>query len=213
MKQQDWRAWLAGRRENSQMRVGVIPISEAWPWRAWFDALSRLISVGRDDRKFHEAVTARVDSAKREVSSYTTLLFREATQPGDEGLMILVGDGAGNFLIQAKAEPGNDTEGKILLAATLQVSRANLGQVHGGVRPPRAELYEKIASSKQCLIRADGARFLDKRNIFVLVHVDRCTFEISENERWFTDAELREALQEGDVGELLAHAWLAAIKM
>jgi len=154
-----------------------------------------------------------VSNARREVPDYSMLLFREATKPGEEGIMVLVGDGQGNFLIQAKEEPGNDTEGKVLLAATLQVSRANLGQAHGGDKPLRAGLFDQVDPAKGCLIRADGARFLSKRNLFAVAIVDRDEFETNEFERWFTDAELCEALRDGEVGELLAHAWLAALKM
>lgn len=213
MQKGDWRSWLARHREQSSMRAEVVPISQVGDWQVLVDESGQAVSVGRADKKFHEAVTVRVSNARREVPDYSTLLFREATKPGEEGVMVLVGDGQGNFLIQAKAEPGNDTEGKVLLAATLQVSRANLGQAHGGGIPPRAELFGQVDPARWCLIRADGARFLSKRNLFAVAIVDRGGFETSESERWFTDVELCEALQDGEVGELLAHAWLAALKM
>ena len=132
MQKGDWRSWLTRHREQSSMRAEVVPISQVGDWQVLVDESGQAVSVGRADKKFHEAVTVRVSNARREVPDYSTLLFREATKPGEEGVMVLVGDGQGNFLIQAKAEPGNDTEGKVLLAATLQVSRANLGPAHGG---------------------------------------------------------------------------------
>lgn len=166
MQKGDWRSWLASHREQSSMGAEVIPVSQAGDWQVLVDESGQAVSVGRTDKKFHQAVAVRVSNARREVSDYSTLLIREATKPGEEGLMILVGDGQGNFLIQAKAEPGNDTEGKVLLAATLQVSRANLGQAHGGVSlreqsfsvrsiPPVGASFELMArgfsASETCL--------------------------------------------------------------
>lgn len=152
MQKGDWRSWLTRHREQSSMRAEVVPISQVGDWQVLVDESGQAVSVGRADKKFHEAVTVRVSNARREVPDYSTLLFREATKPGEEGVMVLVGDGQGNFLIQAKAEPGNDTEGKVLLAATLQVSRANLGQAHGGV-------YLREQSSSVRSIPPDGASF------------------------------------------------------
>jgi oxidase EvaA len=188
------------------MSVEEIPLDAAAPWGV-FDG-----RVGREDGKFFSIIAIMITGAAREVKKWPQLIVKEAAKPGEEGVVVLAHDGCGNYLVQAKAEPGNDTEGCVLLAASLQVSRANLVQVHGGARPPRAELLDDIDLDRATVMRADGARFWHKRNLYVPVRVDFRQLFLSENERWFSEAEMREALATGDINEHLAHAWLVVSK-
>ncbi len=206
-----WKQWIEERRAASNMSSAELPLHEAGPWMVICDEEGRPLRVGRADGRFFSIVASLIANAGREVQQWTQLFLKEATKPGEEGVVVLVTDGAGNYLIQAKADAGNDTEGCILLAPTLQSSRSNLEQAHGGTKPPRAELLEGVKLS-WTLLRADGARFWQKRNMFASVVIDPDRVELSANERWFSDEELSEALREGDVNELLSHAWLAALK-
>ncbi len=99
MQKGDWRSWLASHREESSMGAEVAPIWQVDDWQVLFDEDGHAVSVGRADGKYYKAVTVRVSNARREVPDYSTLLLQEATKPGEEGIMVLVGDGQGNFLI------------------------------------------------------------------------------------------------------------------
>ena len=172
-----WKKWFEERQAASIMSSAELPLHEAGPWIVIYDEEGRPMRVGREDGKFFSIVASLIENAGREVKRWTQLFLKEATKPGEEGILVLVTDGEGNYLIQAKADAGNDTKGCILLAPTLQSSRANLEQVHGGTKPPRAELLEG-AELKWTLVRADGARFWHKSNLFAAIVIDSNRVEL-----------------------------------
>src|SRR3989344_4989951 len=175
-----WQEWLQERRAASNMKVTEIPLQAAAPWcvmNVKNVAGGIPHHVGREDGKFFTVNAIRVGEANREVEGWPQVVIKEAAKPGEEGVVVLVCDVQGNCLVQAKAEPGNDTPGCVLLAPTLQVSRANLGQAHGGKRPWRAELVGDEALDGAILIHADGARFLGKHASFIVITVEASTIE------------------------------------
>ena len=52
-------------------------------------------------------------------------------------------NGVTHFLMQAKIEPGNIN--KIQLSPTIQATKSNFTQKHGGARPPYLEYFERAA--------------------------------------------------------------------
>lgn len=95
------------------------------------------------------------------------------------------------FLIQAKIEPGNVN--KVQLSPTIQATRSNFTQKHGGRKPlyldyfVDADKYEVLCDydePEQC------SRFLGKynRNVAIVVNEE---VEVSENFRWLSLAEIK----------------------
>lgn len=131
-----------------------------------------------------------------------------------KGVVVLLYSPNKGVLLQAKAEPGNDSVGCVLLAPTLQTSKSNLEVVHGGKKPPRADLVnDQIKWTSLC---QDGGRNFKKRNNYAIVTVGIDTDIVpTENERWFSLPELMEAIVGGYVNEHLNQAFslLVAQKM
>lgn len=220
----DWQKWLQECRAASAMRVNVISLDEAAhygdkPEQRWSVQQEDGVDshIGRSDKRFFSGIFVLITLAAREVIQWVQMMLLEVTKPGDEGVVVLIRDGEGRFLVQAKAEPGNDREGCVLLAPTLQASKSNLDQAHGGKRPPYAELLDELELGWTKL-PADGARFFHKTNSYAVATLDASVIEAKAGWRWFTSEELREALhvndpeEPSDVNEHLAHAWFVALQ-
>lgn len=199
------REWLAQIRATSTMEVVREDLDNLSPWGTQVVDLDgrRLATFGRDDGKFFRLAGFRVGkSTEREVPGWTQPLVEEVGQ----GFTILV-HGENEFIVSARAEPGN--EGYVFLGPTLQASRGNYEQAHGGSAPPRAELYNdsRVVWSEQ---PQDGGRFYRKSvriGILKLTESELDRVGLLSNERMFTESELLEAIREGNCNSHLVEAY------
>lgn len=195
------------------MTATVVPLSEAQPWGLQEDGAR----FGRPDGSFFNLVGAHV-VGEREVREWNQPLLQEV----GEGVVALINSRVwvkefgverycSRFLVAARQEPGNTTKpGNVLLGPSLQSSRSNLKQVHGGKHPPRAELLDE-QDIKWVEMTMDGGRFIGKVNRYAVVEVKEIdSITLADNERWFTRDDLRDALFAGEVNEHLAIAFLLA---
>lgn len=200
-----WQEWLAAQRAGSTMTVEVVPLAQTRGWGMTGETFCR------PDGKFFRLVGLRVSVPKegqREVPSWDQPLLEEVG--GEHAVVLIRARGDERYLLSAKPEPGNDRLGGVLLAATLQASRANLEQAHGGSRPPRAALLDgkEIAWTR---LPMDGGRYYRKEVAYAVVVVDPADVVLAANERWFLLHELRDAVRAGEVNEHLALVLLVAL--
>lgn len=95
-------------------------------------------------------------------------------------------DGVLHFLMQAKIEPGNVN--KIQISPTIQATKSNFTQKHGGKKPayldyflnatPESIVVDQIQSEQ-------SSRFLGKRNRNIIIYVDD-KIEVLPSHRWMT---------------------------
>jgi oxidase EvaA len=130
-------------------------------------------SVRHKSGQFFGIEGVRIESGNlREVLSWDQPIY---TQP-EGGILALVAretEGRGiEFLLQAKAEPGNI--GTLQLCPTIQSTWSNIKRVHAGKRPPMIEVL--TAPSVQIVYRAEhneeGGRFWRKSNENIVVFLD-----------------------------------------
>ncbi len=99
------------------------------------------------------------------------------------------------FLVQAKIEPGNIN--KIQLSPTIQATKSNFMQLHGGNKPPyldyflEASKYEIIVDQIQS---EQSSRFYKKRNRNIIIKVD-VDVEVLNNFCWVTLGQLKELMK------------------
>ncbi len=99
------------------------------------------------------------------------------------------------FLVQAKIEPGNIN--KIQLSPTIQATKSNFTQQHGGNKPAyldyflEANKYEIIVDQIQS---EQSSRFYKKRNRNIIIKVDS-DVEVLNNFRWVTLGQLKELMK------------------
>jgi oxidase EvaA len=190
----NWEKWIISKQTESTMEVTAIDLSEIRGWET--DSKS----VHKPDNSFFRVIGINIaPTVQREIKSWD----QPALEETGEGAIVLAFSKIKKVLLQAKAEPGNDSKGHVLLAPTLQASKSNLETAHGGKKPPRAELVSK--KTKWTAFCQDGGRYLKKRNNYAIVEADTVLPTI--NERWFTIFELKQAIQKGYANEHLLQAY------
>jgi oxidase EvaA len=175
--------WLAEVVERDAGSVEDIALtgSSAWSWRegAIRHATNRFFSIvglawQEEARPFIE---------QREIGTLGLI-----ARPGDEGL---------DFLMHAKAEPGN--VGLVQLAPSCQATASNADRVHGGTPTPFALPFLGPFAGGRGTILSDslqseqGSRFLAKRNRNAVL-LDPAIGEPGPLHRWVPFATLRELL-------------------
>ena len=104
-------------------------------------------------------------------------------------------DGVLYFLMQAKIEPGNVN--KIQISPTIQATKSNFMQAHGGKVPAYLEYfsnkknYEIIVDQIQS---EQSSRFLGKRNRNIIIVVDD-EIEVLDSHRWMTLGQIKQLMQ------------------
>ena len=105
------------------------------------------------------------------------------------------------YLVQAKAEPGNDTPGRVILAPTIQASASNM-DLHRDKIPFLDQLDLDSEDNRYIIQPKDGGRFFETNNLLAMQDVKRHK-EIPPNYIWATREAIRELQQKGLVNEHL----------
>ncbi len=99
------------------------------------------------------------------------------------------------YLMQAKIEPGNIN--KIQLSPTIQATKSNFTQKHGGKRPAYLDYF--INASKYRVIvdqiqSEQSSRFFKKRNRNIIIEIDE-NIEVLPSHKWMTLAQIKELMR------------------
>lgn len=100
-----------------------------------------------------------------------------------------------HYLMQAKIEPGNIN--KIQISPTVQATKSNFTQKHGGAKPAYLDYF--INSSKYCILvdqiqSEQSSRFLSKRNRNIIIEVDE-DIEVLPSHMWMTMPQIKELMR------------------
>lgn len=111
------------------------------------------------------------------------------------GIIGKVFDGVLYFLMQAKIEPGNVN--KIQISPTIQATKSNFMQAHGGSVPAYLEYfsnkknYEIVVDQIQS---EQSSRFWGKRNRNIIIIVDD-PVEVIDTHRWMTLGQIKQLMK------------------
>ena len=99
------------------------------------------------------------------------------------------------FLMQAKIEPGNIN--KVQISPTIQATKSNFMQVHGGRKPDYLDYF--INSDKYQIIvdqiqSEQSSRFYKKRNRNIIIKVNE-EVEVLPNHKWMTLGQIKELMK------------------
>ena len=108
-------------------------------------------------------------------------------------------NGEMHYLMQAKIEPGNIN--KIQLSLTIQATKSNFTQKHGGAKPAYLDYF--INASKYHIIAdqiqsEQSSRFLGKRNRNIIIEVDE-DVEVLPSHMWMTLKQIKELMREDNL--------------
>lgn len=120
-------------------------------------------------------------------------------------------DGVLHFLMQAKIEPGNVN--KIQLSPTIQATKSNFTQKHGGAKPPyldffvNADQYEVVVDQIQS---EQSSRFFKKRNRNIMIRVED-EIEQLPSHRWMTLGQIKRLMREENLVNMDTRTVLSCI--
>lgn len=120
-------------------------------------------------------------------------------------------DGVMHFLMQAKIEPGNIN--CVQLSPTIQATKSNFTQKHGGNKPPYLDYF--LNASKYHIVvdqieSEQAARFYKKRNRNIIIVVDE-EIEVLSNFKWMTLGQIKELMKEDNLVNMDTRTVLSCI--
>lgn len=127
------------------------------------------------------------------------------------GILCKEFDGVMHFLMQAKIEPGNVN--KIQISPTIQATKSNFTQKHGGAKPPyldyflNASQYEIVVDQIQS---EQSSRFYKKRNRNIIIRVEE-DVPVLPSHRWMTLGQIKRLMREDNLVNMDTRTVLSCI--
>lgn len=182
----DFVPWFEQRAGASSFEVRRIPFSEMEQWH-FEEATGDLVHASG---RFFRIEGLRVETNFEDAGTWDQPIINQP-EIGILGILSKSFDGVRHFLMQVKAEPGNINT--VQLSPTMQATRANYKQVHGGRLPSYLEHFIDVPAHR-CLVdqlqTEQGSRFLKKRNRNMVVDVEE-DIPLLDDFRWLTLGEIK----------------------
>lgn len=201
-------AWIERRNREVEVRVEEVPFVDLKGWH--FDELTG--NLVHDTGKFFSIVGIDVRINTGCEQRWTQPIINQP-EVGYLGIICKEFDGVLYFLLQAKIEPGNVN--CVQLSPTLQATRSNYTQVHGGKRPAYLEYFQD-AKPGQIIIdqlqSEQGARFLRKRNRNIIIRVDD-DIQVGEDFRWLTLGQIKALMRRDNTVNMDTRTVLSGLRL
>ena len=175
---------------NATIHVSIlkIPLSSCTPWH--YSELTGTIRT--PSGSFFEISGLRCSDG-----TYQPIILQN--EIGYLGIICRRFNGEMHYLMQAKIEPGNIN--KIQLSPTIQATKSNFTQKHGGARPAYLDYF--INASKYRIIvdqiqSEQSSRFLGKRNRNIIIEVDE-DIEVLPSHMWMTLGQIKSLMREDNL--------------
>lgn len=199
--------WIDKQNHDIKVDVKQIPFSDLKGW--CFDVDGNLRHVSG---KFFSIEGLSVETNYGNVSRWQQPIINQP-EIGFLGIITKEMNGILYFLLQAKVEPGNINN--VQLSPTLQATKSNYTQVHGGNKPAYLEYFQNATSSQILLDQLQseqGARFYKKRNRNIIIKVEE-DIPVYENFVWLTLAQIKLLLQYDNVVNMDTRTVISGIPM
>lgn len=177
--------WIQQQNREILVDVKPIPFSECTGWK--FDTNGNL---RHQSGKFFSIEGLNVQTNYGNVSTWQQPII-DQPEIGYLGIICKEYNGILYFLLQAKVEPGNINN--VQLSPTLQATKSNYSQVHGGNKPPYLEYFQQVKPEQILLDQLQseqGARFLKKRNRNIIIRLEE-DIELQSNFIWLTLGQIK----------------------
>ena len=201
-------AWIERRNHEVEVRVDEVPFANLNGWH--FDEVTG--NLVHDSGKFFSIVGIDVRTNTGCEQRWTQPIINQP-EVGYLGIICKEFDGVLYFLLQAKIEPGNVN--CVQLSPTLQATRSNYTQVHGGKKPAYLEYFQNARPDQIILDQLQseqGARFLRKRNRNIIIRVD-VDIEVGEDFRWLTLAQIKALIRRDNTVNMDTRTVLSGLRL
>lgn len=163
-------SWIERRNREVAVRVEEVPFADLKGWH-FDDATGNLV---HDTGKFFSIVGIDVRTNVGYESRWTQPIINQP-EVGYLGIICKEFDGVLYFLLQAKIEPGNVN--CVQLSPTLQATRSNYTQVHGGKKPAYLEYFQNARPDQIILDQLQSeqgvdSRLMPRKKIITLMETD-----------------------------------------
>jgi oxidase EvaA len=199
--------WINKQNQDIKVDVKQIPFSDLKGWS--FDADGNLRHVSG---KFFSIEGLSVETNYGNVPRWQQPIINQP-EIGFLGIITKEINGILYFLLQAKVEPGNINN--VQLSPTLQATKSNYTQVHGGNKPAYLEYFQNATPSQILLDQLQseqGARFYKKRNRNIIIKVEE-NIPVYENFIWLTLAQIKLLLQYDNIVNMDTRTVISGISM
>lgn len=196
--------WVKARDETVAVDIHKAPLEPEGFW--FYDRDEGRIR--NRDRSFFSVAGFRWTQPDGSVLEQPILIQEEI---GYLGILCKEIDGVMHFLMQAKIEPGNVN--KIQLSPTIQATKSNFTQKHGGAKPPyldyflSASKYETVVDQIQS---EQSSRFYKKRNRNIIIRVEE-DVPVLPSHRWMTLGQIKRFMREDNLVNMDTRTVLSCI--
>lgn len=177
--------FIKERNDKTFVDIKKIPLEACSPW--FYDDSAGSIHNGA--HSFFEILGAKYTSS--EISIEQPIILQE--EIGYLGMLCAKTEKGLEFLMQAKIEPGNIN--CIQISPTIQATKSNFTQKHGGRQPAYLEYFLNAKTSEIIVDQIQSeqsSRFYKKRNRNIIVFVeDKKSIPVLKTHMWMTLAEVK----------------------
>jgi len=199
------RLWIDQINADTQVKIQKVSLEDCLPWfYDWEEGCIR----NQDHSFFTITGCCLWQSNDERLACQPVILQKEI---GILGIICQEFNGIMHFLMQAKIEPGNVN--KVQISPTLQATKSNFTQKHGGRRPPyldyflNASRYELVVDQLQS---EQSSRFIGKRNRNILVRVEE-PIPVLPSYRWMTLGQIKRLMREDNLVNMDTRTVLSGI--
>jgi len=176
--------WINERNRTIRVEINKIPFDENGFW--YYDHEKGAIQ--NRNGSFFSITGIQVTHPESGMVEQPIIIQREI---GYLGIICRVIDGVLHCLMQAKIEPGNIN--KIQISPSIQATKSNFTQLHGGNKPPYLE-YFLNATEENIIVdqiqSEQSSRFYKKRNRNIIIMVQE-EIEVLPTHRWMTIGQIK----------------------
>lgn len=180
--------WVKEKNENLKVSISKISLDDSDYW-FYDEKEGKIISKNKGFFKI-----AGLQKYENDILIHEQPIILQE-EIGYLGIICKKINGVIHFLMQSKIEPGNIN--KIQISPTIQATKSNFTQMHGGKKPAYLEYF--INSNKYTIIvdqiqSEQSSRFLKKRNRNILIYVDE-EIEVLPSHKWMTLGQIKELMK------------------
>lgn len=182
--------WIDQQNKVVNVSINKIPFSMLKKW--YFDDV--VGNLRHETGRFFSIDGIHVETTIGEKKSWDQPIIHQP-EIGFLGFIVKEVEGVLHFLVQAKVEPGNVNF--VQLSPTLQATRSNYQQNHGGKKPLYLEYFQNAKKEEVLLDQLQseqGARFLKKRNRNIIIRVND-DLPVYDNFIWVTLGQIKSLMK------------------
>lgn len=180
--------WIKEFNEKTDVSIQKIKLEKESFW--FYD--SKQGSIHNKNSSFFY-ITGIRKSVKGEVLQEQPIIVQN--EIGYLGIICKMIDGVLNFLMQAKIEPGNVN--KVQVSPTIQATKSNFTQKHGGKKPRYLECFINV-DKKNIIVdqiqSEQSSRFYKKRNRNIIIKLDE-DIEVPQMYKWMTLGQIKQLMK------------------